>query len=106
MCCQRAYPSCQVDGFLVGDRAMEWTRAALEERLFEILTADILSTDSSFTPDSDLIAAGLDSMAVTQLMLAIEESTGVWVDESLLTPENLGSVRALAACVHEQLGSR
>lgn len=82
---------------------MEWTREALEARIFEILRDDLLSVDDSFAVDSDLIAAGLDSMAVTQLMLAIEESTGVWVDESLLTPENLASARALAACVFEQL---
>jgi acyl carrier protein len=82
---------------------MEWTREALEARIFEILRDDLLSVDDSFTVDSDLIAAGLDSMAVTQLMLAIEESTGVWVDEGLLTPENLASARALATCVFDQL---
>ena len=36
-------------------------------------------------------------------MLSIEESTGVWVDESLLTPENLESAESLAALVHGQL---
>lgn len=83
---------------------MEWTLQSLEARIFEILRGDLLSVDDSFTVDSDLVAAGLDSMAVTQLMLAIEESTGVWVDESLLTPENLASARALAVCVYQQLG--
>jgi hypothetical protein len=39
-------------------------------------------------------------------MLSIEENTGVWVDESLLTPENLESSETLAACVHEHLGQR
>ncbi len=82
---------------------MDWTREALEARVFEILRDDLLSVDDSFSVDSDLVSAGLDSMAVTQLMLAIEESTGVWVDESLLTPENLASTRSLSACVFEQL---
>ncbi len=85
---------------------MEWTPQTLEDRIFEILRDDILSVDEGFDVESDLIAAGLESMAVTQLMLAIEESIGVWVDESLLTPENLASARALAACVHEQLDHR
>ena len=85
---------------------MEWTREALEARIYEILRRELLSVGDGFTVDSDLVAAGLDSMAVTQLMLAIEESTGVWVDESLLTPDNLASVRTLAACVHEQLRNR
>jgi len=83
--------------------SMEWTPESLEARIFEIVRDDILSVDQSFSVESDLIAAGLESMGVTQLMLAIEESTGVWVDESLLTPANLASVRSLAACVHEQL---
>ena len=51
----------------------------------------------------DLIEAGLDSLGVTQLMLSIEEFTGVWVDESLLTPENLESAESLASLVFAQL---
>ncbi len=33
----------------------------------------------------------------------VVNATGVWVDESLLTPENLASARTLAACVHALL---
>ncbi len=84
---------------------MDWTKETLEQKVFEILRDDILSVGDGFSVESDLVEAGLDSMAVTQLMLAIEESTGVWVDESLLTPENLASARSLAACVHGQLGN-
>ncbi len=83
----------------------EWTREALVARVFEILRDDLLDAGPGFTPRSNLVESGLDSLAVTQLMLAIEESTGVWVDESQLTPENLESAETLAACVHEQLRS-
>jgi acyl carrier protein len=38
-------------------------------------------------------------------MLAIEDRTGIWVDESRLTPENLRSAESLAACVYEQLAN-
>jgi hypothetical protein len=38
-------------------------------------------------------------------MLSIEERTGVWVDESLLTPENLKTSLSLATLVYEQLRS-
>ncbi len=69
----------------------DWTRAQL------------LAVGADFNPQSDLVAAGLDSLAVTQLMLAIEERTGIWVDESRLTPDNLRSAETLAACVYEQL---
>jgi acyl carrier protein len=76
----------------------DWDRQKLTQRIFEILR-ELLEVDASFTTRSDLVEAGLDSLAVTQLLLALEESTGIWVDESLLTPENLASAEALAACV-------
>jgi acyl carrier protein len=79
---------------------------ALEEltkRVFEILRDEILSVGDDFKPDSNLIDAGLDSLGVTQLMLSIEEYTGVWIDESLLTPENLESAHSLASLVQGQL---
>ena len=79
------------------------TREELEQRIFDIVREDILRVDESFTPDSSLIEAGLDSLALTQLMLAIEESTGVWVDESLLNEETLASVSALAVLVQREL---
>jgi acyl carrier protein len=81
----------------------DWTHASLTERVFEVLRDELLEVGDEFTPRSNLVEAGLDSLAVTQLMLAIEESTGVWVDESLLTPEILESAESLAACVHEQI---
>jgi acyl carrier protein len=82
---------------------MHWTREALTDRVYQILRDDLLSVGDEFTPRSNLIEAGLDSLAVTQLLLAIEESTGVWVDESLLTEETLASAESLAACVHAQI---
>jgi len=81
-----------------------WDRESLTRRIFEILRDDILEVDASFTPRSDLVEAGLDSLAVTQLLLALEESTGIWVDESLLTPENLASAETLASCVAGLIG--
>lgn len=82
---------------------MNWSREALTTRIYEILRSELLSVGDDFTPQSDLVGAGLDSLAVTQLLLAIEESTGVWVDESLLTETTLASAESLAACVHGQL---
>ncbi|HYC55066.1 MAG TPA: phosphopantetheine-binding protein [Candidatus Binatia bacterium] len=79
------------------------TKQELEQTIFDIVRTDILSVDASFTVQSNLIEAGLDSLSLTQLMLAIEESTGIWVDESLLDEETLASVQTLAALVHGQL---
>ena len=83
----------------------EWSREALVERVHAILRDEILTASGEFSPRSNLVESGLDSLAVTQLLLSIEESTGVWVDESLLTPENLRTSETLAELVFEQLKS-
>ena len=79
------------------------SREELTQHVFEILRDGLLDVGAEFTPRSNLLAAGLDSLAVTQLMLAIEERTGVWVDDSLLTPEHLESAESLAGLVYGQL---
>lgn len=81
------------------------SREELTQRVFEILRDQLLDVGADFTPRSNLLAAGLDSLAVTQLMLAIEESTGLWVDDSLLSPEHLESAESLADLVYGQLRS-
>ena len=75
------------------------TLETLKQMIFEVLCEELLEVDDGFTPQSDLVEAGLDSLGVTQLLLTIEERTGTWVDESELTPENLESSEALARCV-------
>jgi acyl carrier protein len=81
------------------------TREDLVARVFGILRDEILTVDAGFTPRSNLVEAGLDSLAVTQLMLSIEEQTGVWLDESLLTPEHLETAESLGTLVHLQLAA-
>jgi len=83
----------------------EWSRESLIEQVHGILRDEILAVGGDFSPQSNLVEAGLDSLAVTQLMLSIEEKTGIWVDESLLTPENLATSETLATLVFEQLQS-
>ena len=81
------------------------SREDLTQSIYDILRNDLLEVGEEFTPRSNLIDAGLDSLAVTQLLLAVEERTGVWVDEGLLTPETLASCESLAACTHELAGA-
>ena len=80
-----------------------WTREKLTDLIHQILRDDLLAACSDLTPQSNLIESGLDSLAVTQLLLAIEEATGVWTDESLLTPENLETAETLAASIYEHV---
>ena len=78
---------------------------AMTQIVFQILRDEILSAGEDFTPQSNLVDSGLDSLAVTQLLLSVEERTGVWVDDSLLTPENLETTESLAALVCAELAA-
>jgi acyl carrier protein len=80
-----------------------FTLESLSKHILDLVRDELLEVDPGFDTKSNLIEAGLDSLAVTQLMLSIQEATGVWVDEGLLTPENLESCQTLAVCVQELL---
>lgn len=79
------------------------TRDELIDRIFRTLSDELLDVGDDFTCESNLIAFGLDSLALTQLLLAVEEATGVWVDESSITEDSLASTVAFAELVHGQL---
>ena len=44
---------------------------------------------------SDLFAAGMDSLAVVDIMLAIEEQFGIQLPDSVLTRRSFSSITAL-----------
>jgi acyl carrier protein len=83
----------------------EFSRSEVVARVFGILRDEILTVDGGFTPQSNLVDAGLESLGLTQAMLAIEEQTGIWVDESLLTPEHLETSETLGSLVWAQLAA-
>lgn len=80
-----------------------WSRSELSEMLIEILETEILNTDAELRPESNLEESGLDSLKLTQVLLSVEERTGLWLDEKHLTPENLRTVQTLADCIHDVL---
>ena len=50
-------------------------------------------------PETDLHAAGLTSMAMVRLMLAVEAAFDIAIPDADLNPENFRSVRALETLV-------
>ena len=68
-------------------------------RLLERIQSDLLEPETALKPDSDLFAAGLDSMAIMQLTLMVEEEFGVRIPESLISRATFGTVRDLAGVV-------
>ena len=59
----------------------------------------VLELDWDFPEDGDLFAAGLDSMAVMQLVVAVEDRYGVELGPEDLTRSNLATPTTLAALI-------
>jgi acyl carrier protein len=74
----------------------------LEDRLIKVIGDRVLSLDSSFGKDDDLYAAGLDSMAIMQLLLAVEEEFGISLPVESVSRKNLSSATALAALLRDK----
>lgn len=63
----------------------------------------ILELDVHFPDDGDLFAAGLDSMAVMQLVVAVEEKYGAILEPADLTKENLSTPQKLTELIEAKL---
>lgn len=75
---------------------------ALEERLIRAIGDRVLSLGPSFGREDDLYAAGLDSMAIMQLLLVLEEEFGVSLPVESVSRKNLSSVAALADLLRDK----
>lgn len=87
-------------------RTMDMTAGALSAMIYDLLRGHLLCVNSDFTEDSDLQSAGLDSLALTQLLLELQRKTGHWLDESRIDEETLKSCRTLGACMSAFISER
>ena len=71
----------------------------LEEALLRLVREKLFDGGAPMTVETDLFAAGLDSMCIMQLMISIEERFGVRVPEASVTRENFSTASSLAALV-------
>ncbi len=74
----------------------------MEEQLLEILREDILATEDPLTTESDLFVAGLDSMAIMQLILALEDRFDVTIDPTEISRENFATPARIASLVRSK----
>ena len=77
----------------------------MEDELIELIRTEVLDTTEALAPESDLFAAGLDSMGIMQLLLAIEDRFGVAIDPADLSRENFSTARKIAALVAGKKGA-
>jgi len=81
----------------------------IEKELREYIATQLVSEDplENLDADDDLIDLGvLNSLAVVQLVTHIETVYGFELEIGEITPENVGSIRRLAAFVERKTGAR
>jgi len=78
----------------------------LERELLALVEEHLLDGRGRLEATSPLSDAGLDSMAVMQLLLLIEDRFALWLPEADLTHENFASIRSLAQAVARRLAER
>ncbi len=67
----------------------------LEARVLSLVRDEVLETPAGFTVESDLFDAGLDSMAIMQLLLVLEEHYGVAIPVGSVSRANFKNGRAI-----------
>ncbi|MFA9477672.1 acyl carrier protein [Phycisphaerales bacterium AB-hyl4] len=78
----------------------------LAGELTELIQSQVLETSEPLHAESDLFAAGLDSMAMMQLLLLIEQRYGVMLPASDLTTEHFGRPTDIAKLLRVRLGEQ
>jgi acyl carrier protein len=78
----------------------------IEAELLGFLHREVFAPSMVVTAETDLVAAGLDSMALVRMLLFIEMTHGLWIHEKEITTESLRNVRTLAATVARLLHER
>ncbi len=73
----------------------------IAERLLTRIRTELIETGADFGIDSDLFAAGLDSMSIMQLTLLIEEEFSAHLPDRLITRGTFSTTRQIAAAIRE-----
>jgi acyl carrier protein len=74
----------------------------METELLGIIRDEILESTATLTAESDLFEAGLDSMAIMQLLLHIEDHFDVALEPADLSRENFQTAAKIAALIESK----
>jgi len=78
----------------------------IEAELLAFLRRDVFSPETRLDAQTDLVAAGFDSMSLVKLLLHVETKFGKWIPEGEITNEALASVSALSITVARVLNEK
>ena len=79
-------------------------QSTLEKELLALITGRLLSAAGTIGPEDNLQEAGLDSMAIMQLLVLIEEKYGISLPNGAISCRNFGSAQSVAMLLREQAG--
>ena len=71
----------------------------IEITLLDFIRREVFAPELEVTLETDLIAAGFDSMSLVRVLLFIETSLGFWIPQGEINAETLQNIRSLAATV-------
>ena len=71
----------------------------IEITLLDFIRREVFTPELEVTLDTDLIAAGFDSMSLVRVLLFIETSHGFWIPQGEINANSLQNIRCLAATV-------
>jgi acyl carrier protein len=78
----------------------------VEAELLDFARREVFAPTVELTGETDLVAAGFDSMSLVRVLLFIETTYGLWIPEQEITAETLRNLRSLAAAVCRLLHER
>jgi len=78
----------------------------IEIKLLDFLKREVFAAEVAVTFETDLVAAGFDSMSLVRLLLFVETDYGFWIPENEITGDALRNVRALANTIARLLNAR
>jgi acyl carrier protein len=73
--------------------------SAIETELLAFVQREVFAPDVAVTAETDLIAAGFDSMSLVRVLLFVELTYGLWIPERELNAATLHNLRALTGTV-------
>ena len=78
----------------------------IEIKLLDFLKREVFAPEINVNSETDLVAAGFDSMSLVRMLLFIETDYGFWIPEGEITGDALRNVHALAATIARLLNER
>jgi len=85
---------------------MAFGKETISETLVNFVRSNILAKGVAFDSASNLANTGVDSYSVIEIILFVEREFGVIIPDTMLVPENLRSIDAIAGCVAELLNTK